>query len=283
MSAPGKFGIYASFALVTVSIFVSLLVQHYFAEGIDLSSWTDYCSDQYEDECKANSAVYRISFGLVIFFVTQLTGTLISTSYFDRFWGVKCISYALLIVAFYFTPGDVFDTNGYAWFARLAGAAFIVLQQVILLDMAYSWNETWVSYSNEAASNFWLGGLMAVSCVIFCASISVIGVLYWQFSGCPENEAIISLTLVLGTGATLFQLFTPGQGSLLTSAIMFAYATFLCYSAVVLNPDHGCNPTLATSYQTVTEVIGIIITFASLVYTAASASKYLSEHMLFRI
>jgi hypothetical protein len=153
-----------------------------------------------------------------------------------------------------FYQGDMFDTRGYAWYARFGAAIFIVLQQIILLDVAYSWNEKWVEYSSNGANNGWLAGLIVISVFVFAVSISIIGILYWQFSGCPENETIISLTLILCVIATTIQLFTPGQGSLLTSAIMTGYAVFLCYSAVVLNPDTSCNPTLDSKYQTVTEV-----------------------------
>jgi hypothetical protein len=268
---PGKIGIYGSFSILTLSIFGSLIVQHYVASDIDTNAWNDYCSSDYEVECKENSSVYRISFALVIFFITQMLGTIISASYFDSYWALKLIFYFLLVLAFFFAPGNVFDTNGYAWFARIAAFAFIILQQVILLDVAYSWNESWVKYSEESGTHIWMAGIIGISSVLFAGSLTVIGLLYWQFSGCPENEAIISLTLILGCAATVFQLFLPGSGSLLTSAVMFSYAVFLCYSAVILNPNADCNPTISTSYQTVTEVIGIIITFISLIYTTASA------------
>jgi hypothetical protein len=158
-----------------------------------------------------------------------------------------------------------------------------VLQQIILLDFAYNWNSNWVKNSEESNNNSWLIGLLVVSGILFAGSFSVIGILYWQFSGCPENEAIISITLILSIAVTVFQLFTPGEGSLLTSGIMTAYATFLCYSAVVLNPNTDCNPTLASGYQTITEVIGVVITLISLAYTAASASTLSRMHVYLSI
>lgn len=131
---PGKVGVYASFGVVALTIFASLVVQNYVAADIDNSAWEDHCPDDYKVQCKENGSVYRMSFALVILFLTQIVGTIISPSYFDSFWPFKITLYILLVFAFYFTPGNVFDTNGYAWFARLAAAAFIVLQQVIYIE-----------------------------------------------------------------------------------------------------------------------------------------------------
>jgi uncharacterized membrane protein YGL010W len=119
----------------------------------------------------------------------------------------------------------------------------------------------------------WLIGLVVSSAVMFAGSISVLGVMYWQFSGehCESNNAILSLTLILCLMATIFQLTLNSEFSLLTSAVMTAYATYICYSALVLNPNHSCNPSLSSSYQTVSEAIGIGITVLSVTWATHTA------------
>ena len=101
---PGKKGIYASFTLVVVTVLLSLLFEHYFSSDINLSSWTDYCDSEYESSCLGNSAVYRFSFALSIFFITQMLGSFLVTSYFDNYWILKVLAYGLLIFAFFFSP-----------------------------------------------------------------------------------------------------------------------------------------------------------------------------------
>ena len=161
----------------------------------------------------------------------------------------------------------MFDDRGYAWFARIAGALFVVLQQVILLDVAYTINDMWLEAER-------LVQLLVASIFLLASSLTVIGLLFWQFSGpgCSNNEAILSITLILVVAVTIFQVFVSEEGNLLVSAFMAAYATYLAYSAVALNPDLDCNPTISTSYQTISEVIGIIITVTSLTWTAYSTS-----------
>jgi hypothetical protein len=51
---------------------------------------------------------------------------------------------------------------------------------------------------------------------------------------------------------------------------MTAYATYICYAAITLNPNTSCNPTISTRYQTVSEVIGMFILVLSLTWTTYS-------------
>ena len=70
-----------------------------------------------------------------------------------------------------------FDDEPYAYIARICGLVFIVLQQLILLDFAYTFNETCVEKSGmlgataravgvtdagRAFKSVWLLGLIAV-------------------------------------------------------------------------------------------------------------------------
>jgi hypothetical protein len=57
---------------------------------------------------------------------------------------------------------------------------------------------------------------------------------------------------------------------------MTAYATYICYSAVTLNPDDQCNPTLSSGYQTLSAAIGMGITVVSLTWTMHSTGTVLS-------
>ena len=36
------------------------------------------------------------------------------------------------------------SNTGYLQIARVGGAIFVVLQQIILIDIAYNWNDAWV-------------------------------------------------------------------------------------------------------------------------------------------
>ena len=70
----------------------------------------------------------------------------------------------------------------------------------------------------------------------------------------------------------MYQLFfTDGRGSLLTSAIITAYASYICFSSVSLNPKEVCNPTIGGNSQNVSQVVGMVITTVSLTWTTYGA------------
>lgn len=228
------------------------------AKDISLSSYEDGCPDEYMDSCKAVSGVLRISMALTIFFGIQGLGTFINARFYDSLWILKLCGFFALVIGLFFAPSSAFGTGGYAWFARITGFMYLILQQVILLDLAYTWNERWVEYATNSEGekgNKWLLGLLLISSLLFAVGFTVIGLLFWQFKDCDNNLVIISLTLALCVLASLIQLFvSDGEGSVLTSAIMTAYSSYITYSAVILNPDETCNPTLHSGYQTLSAV-----------------------------
>lgn len=278
---PGKNGTYMSFLCIIIGMIVSIITFKYAPSNINRSNWNDYCPSQndnsdFYDSCKANSAVLRISCALTILFGLQIIGTKLYTPFYDILWVIKWFILIGLIVAFFFgVNGDHFDTGGYAWFARITGFFFLILQQIILLDLAYTWNERWVGYADGDGERgrYWLGVLVFISLILYMGSYAVLGILYWQFTGCDNTIVIISLTVAFTLIATMIQLFFSDQGSILTSGIMTAYATYVCYSAVILNPSSSCNPSLHSSYQTVSAIIGIILTVISLLWTTYNTGK----------
>ena len=267
---PGRYGTLQSFILVIVAIVLSILTFHY-GPDINSDSFDNYCTNSnYEDSCKANSAVLRVSLALTLMFAIQIIGTYIFTPFFDNLWIPKYFIFFALVLGFFYVDGKHFGTDGYAWFARITGFFYLILQQIILLDMAYSWNERWLAYSAEDGERGyrWLVGIVVFSVILFTGAYLVIAILFWQFKGCDNNLIIISLALCLSVIATIIQLFFSEEGSLLTSAVMTAYVAYVCYSAVILNPDDSCNPTLNSGYQTLSAIIGIILTVISLLWTA---------------
>merc|ERR1711933_429018 len=92
--------------------------------------------------------------------------------------------------------------------------------------------------------------------------------MFVEFTGCGTNITFISITLILIFLTTVIQL-SGEQGSLLSSAIMASWATYLCYSAVTKNPNEQCNPYLNDNdYGGI--VLAIIVTLISLCWTGFS-------------
>jgi len=69
----------------------------------------------------------------------------------DGFWFFKFLFLLLISFVSFLIPNDFFI--GYGWIALIGAALFILVQLILIVDFAHTWNETWVGYyeqSNES-------------------------------------------------------------------------------------------------------------------------------------
>ena len=120
--------------------------------------------------CKA---VYRLCFGLAMFYLllTLLMIKVKSSSdpraaIHNGFWFFKFAAAIAIITGAFFIPEGTFTT---VWFyVGMAGAfCFILIQLVLLIDFAHSWNESWVEKMEEGNSRCWYAGKFFVLQNIF--------------------------------------------------------------------------------------------------------------------
>lgn len=118
-----------------------------------------------------------------------------------------------------------------------------------LAPRSYNWNEKWLAY-DEASDNdqfwgSWKSGIVMAAAGLNLGSLGMWIFLYNAFApdGCPAQNAVITLTLIFTIGLTIISVtkIAP-HGTLLTSAVVTAYCTFLAYSALASHPDGECNP-----------------------------------------
>jgi serine incorporator 1/3 len=178
-----------------------------------------------------------------------------------------------VFVSLFLQSGPMF-TGVFLWLARLGATVFVLLEQVILIDVAYNWNENWVDRADQAdrlvfgSGNAWLQSIVATCAAFYAATLTGIVLLYRYFDGCAENTWIITLTLLGVVAITTIQLM-GSEGSLLTSSMISLYVTYLAYSMVSKNPNSQCNPQLGSSDVT-GMVIGLTLTAISLAWTGWS-------------
>ena len=150
---------------------------------------------------------------------------------------------------------------------------FVLFQQVILIDVAYHWNEDWVERADQADRNsygtgrYWLQAIIGTTVAVYAAVLTGIVLLYRIFP-CPSNVWIITLTLLAVVGVTVVAAIAD-HGSLLTSSIVSLYVTYLGYSMVSKNPVNECNPMLGND-DVMGMVLGLTLTAISLAWTGWS-------------
>ena len=149
----------------------------------------------------------------------------------------------------------------------MGSVLFILLQQIILVDIGYNWNTAWLEKSDQAEldegpgkGKKWLAAILISCGILYACSLAGIIVMFIYFGGCSSNNAFISITLILPLICTVVQLMFSETGSLLTSACMTIYAVYLCGAAVSKNPNEECNPKLGET-STWSIVLGLLIAF----------------------
>lgn len=273
--------------IMIVSVVVGLLLRYYGGDMfVSLSSFKVGCAGKWQDRCFGDQAVYRISFALLVFFMLMLLGSM-SDAFNRGYWGLKLGLYAIMTVVAFFIPNDFFNT--YADISRVVSIIFLLLMVVILIDFAYTLQETWEERASDVeaeaerdgyetpgvCANPWrLGYLAVVFVLVVVALAGLIGMYAYNApAACSGNMGFLSLTLIVGL---VFMVGSPlecaGGKGLLPPAVVWCYCVWLIWSAETSNPDTVCNP-VKTGSSPAQIALGLAITALSLAYTAWSAAN----------
>ncbi|XP_060086858.1 serine incorporator 3 [Heteronotia binoei] len=203
-------------------------------------------------------AVYRISFAMaVFFFLFSLLMIQVKTSKDPRaavhngFWFFKIAAVVGIMVGAFYIPEGPFTR---AWFAiGTAGAfCFILIQLILLVDFAHSWNESWVEKMEEGNARCWYAALLSCTAINYILSLTAVVLFYVFYTKseiCPENKFFISFNMLLCIAVSIISILPKVQehqprSGLLQSSIITLYTMFLTWSAMSNEPDRSCNPSL---------------------------------------
>ncbi|XP_037020451.2 serine incorporator 3 [Artibeus jamaicensis] len=211
-------------------------------------------------------AVYRISFALAIFFFAfSLLMIKVKSSKDPRaaihngFWFFKIAAIVGIMVGSFYIPGGHFTI---AWFVigMIGAFLFILIQLVLLVDLAHSINESLVNRMEEGNSRRWYAVLLSVTSTLYILSLVTVGWLYAHYTkpdGCTENKFFISINLILCIIVSIVSILPKIQehqprSGLLQSSVITAYTMYLTWSAMTNEPDRSCNPDLLSIITHVT-------------------------------
>lgn len=250
-----------SVLLLFLALGIALVFQYYIGPLIiDSDEYTGFLSDRWLDacdeyqgqpvlleECAGNMGVFRVAAAATFFFVLAGIAAACKPTANREAWPAKFVLFVFMCAVTIFIPSDPWFDGIYLNIARIGGICFILLQQIIILDMALDWNDSWVAKADAAdaeesgSGKKWLGAILFACAALFTVSLVGLGVMFAKFTGCGTNNAFVSITLILIIATTTAQM-SGEEGNLLGSATISLWATFLCYSAVAKNPDSECNP-----------------------------------------
>ncbi|KAK3744098.1 hypothetical protein QZH41_016796, partial [Actinostola sp. cb2023] len=255
-------------------------------------------------------AVYRICFAMACFYFLLMLITIGVKSSKDCRGGVHngywCLKFLVLIGlcvgAFYIPRGDF----GVAWmYVGFIGAfVFILIQMILLVDFAHTWNEIWTSNGEETGNKMWYCGLIFVMTLYYCLAFTgfVLGyVFFTESSGCTLNKFFISFNLILCVVISVISIFPKVQevqpkSGLLQASVISVYTSYLTISALASEPTEPVlvgNKTIHTvcgdaqglsitgtgieGSEVTAIVVGLVLLFITVIYaslkTSGSADK----------
>ena len=233
----------------------------------DYSKMTDLEIEASESACFGVSAVLRMTFALVIFHALILILILgrneCASIIHDGGWAFKVIIVLALYIGFFWLPLSFIKV--WAEVSRYIGIIFLLIQVLYILDGAYTYNEYMKQFLNEDGSANWQSMVMIIYTLLaLSASVGIIiGSFFWFLGNsdssekCSLNLGIIISTIVMIL--VVFVLWVREDSSVLTSALVNFWLTYLMWSGLASNPDAQCNTLLSSGWTTVLQIFSHLI------------------------
>ncbi|EDO33382.1 predicted protein, partial [Nematostella vectensis] len=126
----------------------------------------------------------------------------------------------------------------------IGAVLFILIQVILLVDFAHSWNEIWTSNAEENDSKCWYIGLLVFMILFYAAALAghITGYIFFtESSGCHLNKFFLSFNLILCVIISIISLLPSIQSAqpksgLLQSSIVSLFTTYLILSALASEP-----------------------------------------------
>ncbi|CAK9210807.1 unnamed protein product [Sphagnum troendelagicum] len=198
-------------------------------------------------ECLGSDGVLRLSFGCFIFFLLMYLTTVGTSSTNDirdawhaGWWPIKSLLWVALMVVPFLIPSSFIQY--YGEIARFGAGIFLMIQLLSVINFIYFWNEDWLSERNEHCCRMPMVITSILSYVVSLFANVVMYIWFAPYFSCKLNIFFITWTLVLILLMTTISLHSKVNAGLLTSGIMTVYVVFLCWSAIMSEPDSAvCN------------------------------------------
>lgn len=241
-------------------------------------------------------AVYRVEFGTVMFFLLfALIMIGVKSSRDGRagiqngFWAIKLVVLIGCIVGAFFIPKSDKFIQGWMIVGFIGAFFFILVQLVLLVDFAHSWNETWVEKMEENDSKCWMFALLFFTFAMYGLSIAGIVCMFVYYARsdteqCKTEKFVISFELILGVVISVLAVSPKVQerqpkSGLLQASIITLYTTYLTWSGLSYRSS-DCNRVRGNYKNEHLEpsvdsqsVIGVIVTFVLVIFACVCTSS----------
>lgn len=209
-------------------------------------------------------AVYRMCFAMAcFFFLFSIIMIRVRSSKDPRaaiqngFWFFKFLILVGIAVGAFFIPNGTFATVWF-YFGMVGSFCFIIIQLILLVDFAHSWNQSWLQRAEDGNTKCWFAALLSFTIIHYVLAFTAMVLLfifYTQPDDCTEHKVFISLNLVFSIIVSIVAILPKVQESqpssgLLQASVISLYTMYITWSAMTNNPNRKCNPSLLSLVTT---------------------------------
>ncbi|TWW79419.1 serine incorporator 2 [Takifugu flavidus] len=203
-------------------------------------------------------SVYRMCFAMTCFFFlfcAIMIGVRSSkdprAAVQNGFWFFKFLILIGITVGAFFIPDGTFH-NVWFYFGVVGSFMFILIQLILLIDFAHSWNKVWVENAENSDNKCWFAGLLSFTVLHYALAITAVVLFYIYYTtpdDCTEHKVFISLNLIFCVIISIVSILPKIQemqphSGLLQASIISLYTMYVTWSAMTNNPNRKCNPSL---------------------------------------
>ncbi|KAJ4928081.1 hypothetical protein JOQ06_015880 [Pogonophryne albipinna] len=241
-------------------------------------------------------SVYRMCFAMAcFFFLFSIIMLRVRSSKDPRgaiqngFWFFKFLILVGITVGAFFIPDGIFNTVWY-YFGMVGSFFFIVVQLILLVDFAHSWNQSWLQKAEEGNSKFWYAALLTFTAIFYALAFSCVVVFYVYYTkpdDCTEHKVFISLNFIFCIIVSVVSILPKVQDAqpssgLLQASFISLYTMYITWSAMSNNPNRNCNPSLLSLVTDPLGVVGLVLFLACTLYASIRSSNNTAVNKLMR-
>uniref|UniRef100_A0A8C7ZE14 Serine incorporator 2 n=1 Tax=Oryzias sinensis TaxID=183150 RepID=A0A8C7ZE14_9TELE len=208
-------------------------------------------------------SVYRMCFAMAcFFFLFSIIMIRVRTSKDPRaaiqngFWFFKFLLLVGITVGAFYIPDGSFNTVWY-YFGVVGSFVFIIIQLILLIDFAHSWNQSWLERAENGNRKCWFAALLSFTFIHYALAFTAVVlfyVFYTQTDDCTEHKVFISLNLLFCIALSVVSILPKVQeaqptSGLLQASLITLYTMYVTWSAMTNNPNKRCNPSLLSLVQ----------------------------------
>jgi len=217
------------------------------------------------EKCGGIFSVYRFSFALFVFSITMFLLTckksVFASKIHKRYWLIKILYVTSILISSIFISNEIMLI--YRDISRYLSVPFLFLQILLLIDSAYKCNDKCIELDeSENKCIPWKYALITLSSLLYIACTAIFVILFAQLGNHHELEKtimIITICTSILLSIVSMSKYAP-HGTIITSAFVTTYTTYLCYSAVMSFSNENTN----SPENNIDLFMGLVITSISM-------------------